>query len=81
MHTLAHAQLGIAGSASSGQVFVLAFKDTYWVSAILAGIAALVSPRSWPRRRLRVGGLLGEAFSDMFYLGETAPHPVAEAAF
>ena len=49
VHTLALAQQGVTEATRSGQVFVLAFKDTYWVSAILAGVAALISLSYWPR--------------------------------
>ncbi len=50
VHTTALTQSGMTGDAISGQAFVLAFKDTYSVSAILAGIAVLVSLSYWPRR-------------------------------
>lgn len=50
VHTLALAQQGITGATTSGQAFVMAFKDTYWVSAMLAGIAVLISFSYWPRR-------------------------------
>lgn len=53
VHTLALAQHGVTGATRSGQVFVLAFQDTYGVSAILAGIAGLISLSYWPRRRCR----------------------------
>jgi hypothetical protein len=51
VHTLALAQQGITAATRSGQVFVLAFRDTYWVSTILGGIAVLISLSYWPRRR------------------------------
>jgi MFS family permease len=53
VHTLALAQHGATGPARSGQVFVLAFQDTYGVSALLAGMAVLISLSYWPRRRQR----------------------------
>jgi MFS family permease len=49
LHTLALVQQGITGTTGSSQAFVLAFKDTYGVSALLAGIAVLVSLSYWPR--------------------------------
>jgi nitrate/nitrite transporter NarK len=51
VHTLALAQHGVTRATRSGQVFVLAFQDTYGVSALLAGIAVLISLSYWPRRR------------------------------
>jgi EmrB/QacA subfamily drug resistance transporter len=51
LHTLALAQQGITATTRSGQVFVLAFRDTYWVATILAAIAVLISLSYWPRRR------------------------------
>jgi hypothetical protein len=53
VHTLALAQHGVTEATRSGQVFVLAFQDTYGVSAILEGIAGLISLSYWPRRRCR----------------------------
>jgi MFS family permease len=50
VHTLTIAQQGIAEVAARSQAFVPAFKDTYWMSTILAGMAVLVSLRYWPRR-------------------------------
>ena len=50
VHTLTIAQQGIAEIAARSQAFVPAFKDTYWMSTILAGMAVLVSLRYWPRR-------------------------------
>lgn len=49
-YTLAFTQQGMAVATASRQAFVPAFQDTYWVSAILAGIAVLVSLSYWPRR-------------------------------
>ena len=49
VHTLALVQQGITGATGSSQAFVLAFKDTYGVSALLAGIAVLVSLSYLPR--------------------------------
>jgi MFS family permease len=51
LHTLALAQQGITATTQSGQVFVLAFRDTYWASTILAAIAVLISLSYWPRQR------------------------------
>ncbi len=50
VQTLALAQQGITGDTASAQAFVLAFKDTYSVSAILASIAVLISFSYWPRQ-------------------------------
>jgi EmrB/QacA subfamily drug resistance transporter len=50
VHTLAMTQQGMADAASSGQAFVPAFKDIYWVSTLLAIVAVLVSLSYWPRR-------------------------------
>jgi len=50
VHTLALAPHGMDASASRSHAFVLAFHDTYLVSAILAAIAVLVSVSYWPRR-------------------------------
>jgi EmrB/QacA subfamily drug resistance transporter len=50
VHTLAMTPPGLAGMASSSQAFVPAFKDTYWVSTLLAGVAILVSLSYWPKR-------------------------------
>jgi MFS family permease len=50
VHARALAREGIAADVSSGQTFILAFNDTYWVSTILAGMAVLVSLSYWPRR-------------------------------
>jgi MFS family permease len=51
VHTRTLVRQGLAVDASSGQTFILAFNDTYWVSTVLAGIAVLVSLSYWPRRR------------------------------
>jgi MFS family permease len=51
VHTVALAQHGVTETTRSGQVFVLAFQDTYGVAAILAGIAVLISVSYWPRWR------------------------------
>lgn len=51
VHTLALAEQGLTAATRHEQAFVMAFKDTYWVSTILAGIAVLVSLSYWPRRR------------------------------
>jgi MFS family permease len=50
VHTLSIAQQGVAEVAARSQAFVPAFKDTYGMSTILAGMAVLVSLRYWPRR-------------------------------
>ena len=50
VNTRALIQQGLATDTSSSQAFMLAFKDTYLVSAILAGIAVLISLSYWPRR-------------------------------
>ncbi len=51
VHSGALAQPGITSDTVNSQAFVLAFKDIYGVSAVLAGIAVLVSFSYWPRRR------------------------------
>jgi EmrB/QacA subfamily drug resistance transporter len=51
VHTLALAQHGVTGVTRSDSVFVLAFQDTYGISAMLASIAVLISFSYWPRRR------------------------------
>ncbi len=53
-HTLALTQQGLEAAAASGKAFVPAFKDTYWMSALLAAVAVLVSLSYWPRG-LRLG--------------------------
>ncbi|WP_089935339.1 MFS transporter [Candidatus Entotheonella palauensis] len=50
VHTLALTQQGIVNAAARSQAFVPAFKDTYGVAAVLAGVAVLVSLSYWPRR-------------------------------
>jgi EmrB/QacA subfamily drug resistance transporter len=50
IHTLSMTQQGLAEVTARSQAFVPAFQDTYGVSAILAGIAVLVSLSYWPRR-------------------------------
>jgi EmrB/QacA subfamily drug resistance transporter len=49
VHTMALAQQGLTAAARHNQIFVMAFKDTYWVSAMLAAIAVFVSLSYWPR--------------------------------
>ncbi|MCZ6876229.1 MAG: MFS transporter [bacterium] len=53
MHTLAIAQQTVSEEGGHGQAFVLAFKDLYLVSAVLALIAVLVSFYVWPERQGR----------------------------
>lgn len=49
-HTLSLTQQGIADTLARSQAFVPAFKETYGVAALLAGVAVLVSVSYWPRR-------------------------------
>lgn len=49
VHTVSLAQQGIAVETGSALAFVMAFKDTYLVSALLAGAAVLVSLSYWPQ--------------------------------
>jgi len=49
IHVLSLAQQGIAGETGSAMAFVMAFKDTYLVSALVAGAALLVSLSYWPQ--------------------------------
>ena len=54
-HTAALVGQSIAGDSGETQAFVLAFKDTYRVAAVLSVIAALISVALWPqvvRRRI-----------------------------
>jgi EmrB/QacA subfamily drug resistance transporter len=53
VHTGALQQQGGVMPAGESQAFVLAFNDTYLVSAILAGIAVLVSLIYWPQQAQR----------------------------
>jgi len=53
LHTRALAQQGLATTHVSGQTFILAFNDTYWVATVLAAIAVLASLSYWPRQRQR----------------------------
>ena len=53
LHTLTLGQQGVAQATGSSQAFILAFRDTYLVSTILAGVAVLVSLCYWPRRHSR----------------------------
>ena len=48
-HTVSLAQQGITAETGSAIAFVMAFKDTYLVSALLAGLALLVSLSYWPQ--------------------------------
>jgi EmrB/QacA subfamily drug resistance transporter len=50
LHTLALGHQGMAAATKSGPAFIAAFRDTYLVSAMLAGLAVLVSLSYWPRR-------------------------------
>ena len=57
-HTMSMAQQGIAGDTGSIQALVMAFKDTYFVSALLAGAAVLVSISYWPQMIRRLSGVV-----------------------
>lgn len=55
-HTGTLAGEGIVGEAGDAQAFVLTFRDTYQISALLAGVAVVVSLMYWPQLvRRRVG--------------------------
>ena len=56
-HTMSLAQQGISGDAGGIQALVSAFKDTYFISALLAGAAVLVSLSYWPRLIRRRAGV------------------------
>jgi predicted MFS family arabinose efflux permease len=49
VHTHTLTQQSLPGTPVPHQPFLLAFKDTYQVAALLAGIAVLVSLSYWPR--------------------------------
>jgi EmrB/QacA subfamily drug resistance transporter len=51
VHALDMAQQGVTTAVANSKAFVPAFKDTYGIATILAGIAVLVSLSYWPRRR------------------------------
>ncbi len=53
VHARTLVQPGMATDPHSSQAFVLAFQDIYQVSAVLAGIAVLVSLSYWPWRLRR----------------------------
>ena len=49
IHVQSLAAQGIAGEDGSAMAFIMAFKDTYLVSALVAGAALLVSLSYWPQ--------------------------------
>ena len=53
LHTITSAQQTVTEKGGHGQAVVLAFKDSYLVSSILALIAVLVSFYVWPGRQRR----------------------------
>ncbi len=48
-HAASLAVQGVAGDDGEAQAFIFAFRDTYRISALLAGAAALVSLACWPQ--------------------------------
>ena len=50
VHAIGLPQQGIAINTGHGQAFIHAFKDTYFMAAVLAAVAVIVSLSYWPWR-------------------------------